>query len=126
MKIKKIILSLATLVAMAIIVSSAYASCGCGCLPGLSPGYWKHNVKAYNGGPGSYSAPFPGYPHETGTSMELYAAQIIAWTPWMAGWTPQQFLIWANGIFQNNSYKDLWLGLANSFNAAAGYQPYSD
>jgi hypothetical protein len=64
-------------------------------LPGLSPGYWKHNVKVYNGGPGSYS----GDPtHETAKTMEGYATIILA-----AGYpsipssvnTPQKFLVWA-------------------------------
>jgi hypothetical protein len=96
---------------------------------GLSPGYWKHNVKVYNGGPGHYS----GTPtHESDDTMEGYAATILA-----AGYpsipsdvdTPQEFLGWANTRFQDNAYKKAdpsWLELANWFNTAAGLTPYSD
>jgi hypothetical protein len=96
---------------------------------GLSPGYWKHNVKVYNGGPGHYS----GTPaHESDETMEGYATTILA-----AGYpsipaevnTPEGFLEWANMRFQDNAYKKAdpsWLELANWFNAAAGLTPYSD
>ena len=47
-------------------------------LAGLSPGYWKHNVKVYNGGPGSYSAPYDGMSHETDGTMLGYAGMILA------------------------------------------------
>jgi hypothetical protein len=99
------------------------------CGRGLSPGYWKHNVKVYNGGPGHYS----GTPtHESDETMEGYAAIILA-----VGYptipadvdTPQEFLEWANMRFQDNAYKKgdpSWLELANWFNAAAGLMPYSD
>jgi hypothetical protein len=96
---------------------------------GLSPGYWKHNVKVCNGGPGHYS----GTPaHESDQTMESYASAILA-----AGYpsiptgvdTPQDFLQWANMRFQDNAYKKAdpsWLEIANWFNAAAGLTPYSD
>jgi len=99
------------------------------CGSGLSPGYWKHNVKVYNGGPGHYS----GAPtHESDETMEGYATSIL-----VVGYasipaevdTPQEFLEWANMRFQNNAYKKgnpSWLELANWFNAAAGLLPYSD
>jgi hypothetical protein len=94
-------------------------------LPGLSPGYWKHNVKVYNGGPGSYS----GDPtHETDGTMEGYATIILAAghpsIPSSAN-TPHKFLVWANTMFQNNAHKDMWLTIANWFNAAAGRLPYA-
>jgi len=100
-------------------------------LPGLSPGYWKHNVKVYNGGPGNYSAPYEGYPHETDASMLGYATAILATNPAGVppGLTPAQFLAWANNRFQNPSLKNAaptWLTIANLFNTAAGYLPYSD
>jgi len=96
---------------MVLVVSTASA-CE---LPGLSPGYWKHNVKVYCGGPGSYS----GDPHETAASMEYYESIIANSHP---GFT----LEWANERFQNNAYKSMWLTIANWFNAAAGRLPYSD
>jgi len=83
---------------------------------GLSPGYWKHNVKVYNGGRGSYS----GDPHITPAQLEAYATYIAA------NFHPGFTLAWANERFQNNEYKDMWLTMANWFNAAAGLLPYAD
>jgi len=82
---------------------------------GRSPGYWKHNVKVYNGGPGHYS----GDPHESDATMEQYEAEIQIDHP---GFT----LEWANEMFQDNAHKDMWLTIANWFNAAAGLQPYAE
>ena len=99
---------------------------------GLSPGYWKHNVKVYNGGPGSYS----GTPlHESNETMESYAATILAAhqaeitseDPNVD--TVEEFLTWANIRFQDNAFKKgtpSWLELANWFNEAAGRSPYVD
>jgi len=97
-------------------------------LTGLSPGYWKHNVKVYNGGPGSYS----GTPtHESDDTMEGYATTILAGghSSIPAGVnTPELFLQWANVRFQDNQYKNgdpTWLELANWFNVASGRTPYT-
>lgn len=84
---------------------------------GLSPGYWKHNVKVYNGGPGHYS----GDPHETAGSMESYEL----WIQTHIGGQGSFTLEWANERFQNNAYKNMWLTIANWFNAAAGLPPYA-
>ncbi|MGA2307939.1 MAG: hypothetical protein ABSG57_00135 [Candidatus Bathyarchaeia archaeon] len=86
-----------------------------GRLAGLSPGYWKHNVNVYNGGQGSYS----GDPHITPAQLEAYAAYIAA------NFHPGFTLAWANTEFQNNAYKNMWLTIANWFNAAAGRLPYA-
>lgn len=82
--------------------------------PGRSPGYWKHNVKVYNGGPGHYS----GDPHETDETMEQYEAEIQMDHPSFT-------LEWANEMFQDNANKGMWLTIANWFNEAAGLQPYA-
>lgn len=125
MKSSKILFGLTALALMAVVVSSAYA---CYLPPptgvGLSPGYWKHNVKVYNGGPGSYS----GDPtHETDASMEGYAAIIMGYfAPNPPGAvSAHDFLVWANKMFQDNAHKDMWLTIANWFNAASGRYPYS-
>jgi hypothetical protein len=110
MKLNRIALCLATVTLIVLMVSTASA-----CYPALSPGYWKHNVKVYCGGPGSYS----GEPHETAASMEYYESIIASSHP---GFT----LEWANERFQNNAYKSMWLTIANWFNAAADRYPYSD
>jgi hypothetical protein len=122
---KKMLLSLAALTMMSLVVTNAYA-----CMPGLSPGYWKHNVKVYCGGPGHYSAPFPGYPHETDASMLNYATTILGWDPTPSDLppevhTPEELLAWANGIFQDQAYNHMWLIITNWFNEAAGYSDYS-
>jgi hypothetical protein len=129
MKLDRIALCLATVTLIVLMVSTASA-CD---LPGLSPGYWKHNVKVYMGGPGHYSAPSDDLPHETKKSMEDYAAIILAahagdGIPPSVD-TPAEFLEWANGRFQNNEFKKAdpsWLTIANWFNLAAGRLLYSD
>jgi hypothetical protein len=97
-------------------------------LPGLSPGYWKHNVKIYNGGPGGYSAPYEGMPHETNAKMLGYAATILS-SPKTeipaSVVTADDFLKWVNTEFQNPSKNNMWLTYANWFNQAAGYLPYT-
>jgi len=114
MKLNKIFFGLTVLTLMTLVLFSTASACT---LPGLSPGYWKHNVKVYCGGPGHYS----GDPKETDASMEKYEALIQARYP-TAGFTLEM----ANDIFQDNAQKNLWLPLANAFNAAADRLPYSE
>jgi hypothetical protein len=85
-------------------------------LPGLSPGYWKHNVNVYNGGHGSYS----GDPHITPAQLETYAAYIAA------NFHPGFNLAEAQQLFQDNKQHAQWLTIANWFNAAAGRLPYTE
>jgi hypothetical protein len=114
MKMNRIALGIAALTVMVLLVSTASACT----LPGLSPGYWKHNVKVYCGGPGHYS----GDPHETDDSMESYELWIRNNIAGQGSFT----LEWANERFQDNAYKSMWLTIANWFNAAADRFPYSD
>ena len=98
-------------------------------LCGLSPGFWKHNVKVYNGGPGSYSVQSPGIPRETDASMLGYAETILvnhAGEMPSGVDTPREVLQWANGMFQSKVKADkaMWLTIANWFNQAAGRLPY--
>jgi hypothetical protein len=121
MKLNRIALGLTAIALMLLMVSTASA---CYMPPGLSPGYWKHNVNVYCGGNGSYS----GDPHETAETMEGYAAYILTGS---LGYAPTHdqivlFLSNVNGIFHDNTQKDMWLTIANWFNAAAGRLPYSD
>lgn len=120
--IKKIgILALVATLVASMTVASALA-CE---LPGLSPGYWKHNVKVYCGGPGSYS----GDPHETKATMEGYETYIQnnIYGPFTLELANEIFQGKANDvILLGYKNKDLWLTLANAFNEAAGRLPYSD
>lgn len=120
MKTKTFGILLTILVAAVLVATPVSAQCEPPCppppclLPALSPGYWKHNVKVYCGGPGHYS----GDPHETSATMESYEASIAINHP---GFT----LEWANEQFQDNTYKDMWLTIANWFNTASGRAQYS-
>jgi hypothetical protein len=55
---KKLIVSIAAIALLALMAGSVYAADECTCPPGLSPGFWKHNVGVYLGeANGSYSDP---------------------------------------------------------------------
>jgi len=86
------------------------------CSPGLSPGYWKHNVNVYSGGDGSYS----GDPRMTAVQLETYETYI------KAHFKSTFSLEWAQERFQDPQYNDEWLTIANWFNAAADRLPYTD
>ncbi len=110
---KGVFVSVFAVTLIALMISAGSAGCYCEC--GRSPGYWKHNVKVYNGGPGHYS----GDPHETDATMEQYEAAIQMDHPSFT-------LEWANEMFQDNANKDMWLTIANWFNEAAGLESYDD
>ena len=86
-------------------------------LDGLSPGFWKHNIAVYLGeNPGRYSVPHDGEPRITDAILEGYFYTIgVTDVDAYAALT-------ANGKGNNI----IRLGMANLFNAAAGYTPYSD
>jgi len=111
MKLKKSALGLAAVVLTTLMVSVAFACEPPPPPPGHSPGYWKHNVRVYVRGIGSYSE------GETAASMESYEAAIAS--------AHQGFTLeWADMIFWDNDYKYMWLTVANWFNEAAGLAPY--
>jgi len=90
---------------------------------GKSLGYWKHNVRVYVEGQGSYS----GDPHETNATMEEYEATIQAHAG--TDGIPVDFsLEWTNERFWSKDPIDkaMWLTIANWFNKAAGLNPYSN
>ena len=94
--------------------------------PGFSLGYWKHNLKVYNGGPGSYSAQSGDMLHETDETMRSYAGAIILKHGDEAiPDTVPEFLAWPNIKFQDNVNKSQWLTIASWFNEASGLLPYT-
>ncbi len=128
MKSKRIVIGIAAVTTLALMMSSVYASTSCP--PGLSPGFWKHNVKVYCGGPGHYSSPEEGMDRLTDTDMLNYATAILGFVnpygitiPDSAKVSADAFLHWANGILQDPT-NPMWLNLANAFNSAAGRAPY--
>jgi len=112
MKLKNLALGLTAVMLTAMMISIAFACEPPPPPPGHSPGYWKHNVRVYVEGRGSYSG------EETPALMESYEATI-------AGAHPGFTLEWANMIFWDTDYKYMWLTVANWFNEAAGLAPYS-
>ena len=83
---------------------------------GLSPGFWKHNIRVLLGYPGRYSFPHPGEPRITDSILNDYLGVI--------GVTAQEAYdaLTAGGPGSSS----IRLNIANMFNAAAGYTPYSD
>ena len=85
-------------------------------LCGLSPGFWKHNIRVALDFPGRYSVPHDGEPRITEEILLAYASDI--------GVTLEEALeaLTAKGPGSDT----IRLNMANAFNAAAGYEPYSD
>ena len=84
---------------------------------GLSPGFWKHNLKVYLGFTnGRYSVPHPGQPRISNSILESYLADI--------GVSAEQ--AYADLTTRGPGSSSIRLDMANMFNAAAGYTPYSD
>jgi hypothetical protein len=84
--------------------------------PGLTPGFWKHNIGVYLGeNPGKYSA-FPDGTKLNATLLEGYATTV--------GVTLQDAYdaLSARGPGMDTVRADM----ANAFNAAAGYGPFVD
>jgi len=76
MRLKRILLGLVLVALMISVVPSVFA---CGCAD-YTPGYWKHNVRVYVEGKGSYAADIDGV-KESDSSMECYEAWIQARHP---------------------------------------------
>ena len=84
--------------------------------PGLSPGFWKHNINVALGGKGSFSSPHEGEPHLTAADLEGWAADI--------GVTLEDALAALNAKGPGSAA--IRLGMANAFNEAAGFAEYMD
>jgi hypothetical protein len=84
---------------------------------GLSPGFWKHNIKVYLGMTnGRYSVPHPGEPRITDEILLSYFRAI--------GVRPRA--AYAALTARGPGSDSVRLDMANLFNAVAGYTPYSD
>ena len=88
------------------------------CIPGLSPGFWKHNIAVALGiNPGSYSSPYEGAPKITESDLLNYVGMTT-----FAGLPEAYNALSANG----KGSASIRLDACNQFNAAAGYTPYND
>lgn len=83
-------------------------------LEGLSPGFWKHNIRVALGYPGGYSVPHDGEPRINYDTINGYASTI--------GLTLALEALTARGQGSSSTRLDM----ANAFNDVAGYEPYSD
>jgi len=108
---KKTLIGIVTVAFVALMITNASA-----CLPGYTPGFWKHNIGVALGyNPGAYSAfrdgtkltaaMLAGYATTVGVTLEAAYAALSAKGPGM-----------------NTVRADM----ANAFNAAAGYGPFVD
>lgn len=79
--------------------------------PGLSPGFWKHDVRAK-----LYRI---GRLHYSDSDIEAFEAYIGEYI------SPGFTLEWAHIVFWDKEYKYMWLTVANWFNEAAGLAPYN-
>jgi hypothetical protein len=89
---------------------------------GLSPGFWKHNVRVALGYPGRYSVPHEGEPRMDYDSTVALAKAATGETD------PTLALEAALDAFnaRGRGSDVIRLDMANAFNEAAGYAPYSD
>jgi hypothetical protein len=87
-------------------------------LDGLSPGFWKHNVRVALEYPGRYSVPHEGESRMNKETLLAYLAKIAG--------TPTLQEAYEALKPQGPGSESIRLAMANAFNAAAGYLPYSD
>jgi len=86
--------------------------------PGLTPGFWKHNIGVYLGlNPGKYSA-FPDGTKLTGPMLEGFAATV--------GVSLQEAYDAVSAKGNTAGQAAIRADMANAFNAAAGYGPFVD
>jgi hypothetical protein len=88
---------------------------------GLSPGFWKHNVRIALGYPGHYSVPHEGEPR-----MNYDKIVALAEDATLLSGTDALEAALAALTAKGSGSAMIRLAMANAFNAAAGYTPYSD
>jgi hypothetical protein len=118
--LKKLTLSLLTISVVILMITSVYANGGG--QPGLSPGFWKHNVRVALEYPGEYSTPHEGEDPMTYDYMVFLAKIVTGETDPTDALETALTALTATGPGSDETR----LGMANAFNAAAGYTEYSD
>jgi len=120
MKLSKLALGSALIALVVLMIPLAFAN-GNG-EPGLSPGYWKHQLKVmFNG---------RGHMQETLADMDMYAGYIddhidtggIEMLDGFPGFENEDAFL----AFSDTSYNHMWTTIANWYNEAAGREPYID
>ena len=118
---KKILIGIASVALLALMVGSASACVG----PGLSPGFWKHNVGVCLGlENGSYSDPGITGPRAGYTGI----CSKDTMGDWLkANWSPAELLALFNALSTRGggaAGAAIRVGAANVFNYAADLYPY--
>ncbi len=90
-------------------------------LDGLSPGFWKHNIRVALKYPGSYSVPHEGEPRINYEKI-VYLAETATGEKGTDALEVALEALTAKGPGSDV----VRLDMANAFNAAAGYTPYND
>lgn len=90
-------------------------------LDGLSPGFWKHNVRVALGYPGRYSVPHEGEPRVDYDTILALAEEATGETG-----TDALNAALAALTAKGRGSATIRLDMANAFNDAAGYTPYQD
>ena len=122
--IKKLIISVVAVAMLSLMIGGVFAEdccppppC-CECNPGLSPGFWKHNVGVYLGlRNGAYSDP-TGSPVVSQATMEGWLGSLGLNLPAL-----YDALNTKGGGAAGAAMR---VGAANEFNALAGLEPYMD
>jgi hypothetical protein len=136
---KKALISIAALAFVALMITSVYAQSlppaipapeFCVCIPGFTPGFWKHDIAVYleldKGGKGSYNA-FE-YDNAWGSILagtKVTASMLDDWLSDINYWTGLSLTFAeAYAILQLPGWDARRTNLANWFNWEAGYGPF--
>jgi hypothetical protein len=125
---KKTLISIVAVAFVALMISNAYANCGvpkppctCGRCPGLTLGFWKHNIQVYLDGDSIGYSALPDGTKLTNALMDTYLTKIQG-KPGMAGFTFEDALAY----LKLKGWSADRTNTANWFNWAAGYGPFKD
>ena len=128
MKSKKILIGIAAVALLSLMIANVYAQlpsvptqpCSCGCT-GLTPGFWKHNIKVrLDGDSIGYSA----LPDGTKLTNDLMDEYLTAITTYLYGPHPTFTFEQALVYLKLPGWSTDRTNTANWFNWAAGYGPF--
>ncbi len=118
---KKILLTVAGFVFLALMIGNVYACCCPCCTPGFTPGFWKHNIGVALGYTNGAFSAFEGGPLD-GQKVTLSLLNDLAATVGVSLQTAYTVMSTGGG----GAIAQARIDMANAFNAAAGYGPFVD